>query len=193
MSLLLDTQLAIWWQIAPQRLPASCVDAVRGNDGDTFISRSVSRRMPMFRSRISGFPEMYASHGMSVSPQRMLRRRATCGTRSTYAPFPSMPPSARLTIPPSAYPRPYIFSRFVPEMCAVIRRTPGDSRSFLFAIASRVSRLAFVDTVAGILRTDSAYFSAAVFVIPIWMAALMSAMRPFSSDAFAASWLPVCL
>lgn len=45
MSLLLDTQLAIWWQIAPQRLPASCVDAVRGNDGDTFISRASSWEM----------------------------------------------------------------------------------------------------------------------------------------------------
>ncbi|HMO46150.1 MAG TPA: type II toxin-antitoxin system VapC family toxin [Rubrivivax sp.] len=40
MSLLLDTQLAIWWQIAPQRLPRACVDAVLGNDGDTFISRA---------------------------------------------------------------------------------------------------------------------------------------------------------
>ncbi|MBN8511067.1 MAG: type II toxin-antitoxin system VapC family toxin [Burkholderiales bacterium] len=40
MSLLLDTQLAIWWQIAPARLPESCVNAVLGDEGDVFVSRA---------------------------------------------------------------------------------------------------------------------------------------------------------
>ncbi len=39
MSLLLDTQLAIWWQIDPDRLPASCVEAVLAGEGDVFVSR----------------------------------------------------------------------------------------------------------------------------------------------------------
>lgn len=40
MSLLLDTQLAIWWQIAPERLPKACVDALLDNAGDAYLSRA---------------------------------------------------------------------------------------------------------------------------------------------------------
>lgn len=40
MSLLLDTQLAIRWQIAPERVPKACVDAVLGGEGEVFASRA---------------------------------------------------------------------------------------------------------------------------------------------------------
>ena len=39
MRLLLDTQLAIWWQIAPERLPPLCADLVLDADDSSYISR----------------------------------------------------------------------------------------------------------------------------------------------------------
>lgn len=50
MSLLLDTQLAIWWQIAPERLPKACVDAVQGSAGEVFVSRASLWEMAIKRS-----------------------------------------------------------------------------------------------------------------------------------------------
>lgn len=35
MRLLLDSQLAVWWQIAPERLPAACTDLVLDADNST--------------------------------------------------------------------------------------------------------------------------------------------------------------
>lgn len=40
MSLLLDTRLAIFWQIAPERLPKACVEAVLDHAGEVFLSRA---------------------------------------------------------------------------------------------------------------------------------------------------------
>jgi PIN domain nuclease of toxin-antitoxin system len=39
MRLLLDTQLAIWWQIAPQHLPPACAELVRDVENSAHISR----------------------------------------------------------------------------------------------------------------------------------------------------------
>lgn len=40
MSLLLDTQLALWWQIAPERLPKTCIDTVLSAEGPVYVSRA---------------------------------------------------------------------------------------------------------------------------------------------------------
>lgn len=39
MRLLLDTQLAIWWQIASERLPPLCADLVLDGNNSAYISR----------------------------------------------------------------------------------------------------------------------------------------------------------
>ncbi len=39
MRLLLDTQLAIWWQIAPERLPPRCAELVLDADNSAYVSR----------------------------------------------------------------------------------------------------------------------------------------------------------
>lgn len=39
MRLLLDTQLAIWWQIAPQRVPPMCIELVLDVENSAYISR----------------------------------------------------------------------------------------------------------------------------------------------------------
>lgn len=40
MSLLLDTQLAIWWQIAPERLPKACTERVLAAEDPVYVSRA---------------------------------------------------------------------------------------------------------------------------------------------------------
>ncbi|MFN3593463.1 MAG: type II toxin-antitoxin system VapC family toxin [Thiobacillaceae bacterium] len=36
---MLDTQLAIWWQIAPERLPPRCAELVLDADNSAYVSR----------------------------------------------------------------------------------------------------------------------------------------------------------